>query len=252
MPDGLVTDLAGLRVALLAALTAGDDASAVARVCDALAESIPCEAASVTMMTSDAKRQTVFAGDGVIAAFEAAQYTLGEGPSLQTFRGSRPVLVPDILERWVAASWPGLAQEIAHLSMAAVFCFPMRIGVINVGVCAFYRKAPGLLSKAEISMVLDACELTTVVLLQLRGNDRNESLIARWLDVDGYSRRKVHQATGMLMGQLSLPAEAAFARLRGHAFSTGNDIEEVADDIVNRRLALDDDPPRSIQSTCAT
>jgi hypothetical protein len=45
-------------------------------------------------------------------------------------------------------------------------------------------------------------------------------------------REQVHQATGMLIAALGIPAEQALARLRGHAFATGRLVDEVAHDIV--------------------
>ena len=100
---------------------------------------------------------------------------------------------------------------------------------------------PGAVEPADVSLTLDAVELATLVLLQLRGDERTGSLLGRWLAVDGFSRRQVHQATGMLMGQLGVSAETAFARVRGHAYSEGMDIEQVADDIINRQLIFEPD-----------
>jgi ANTAR domain len=192
-------------------------------------------------MTSDIHRQTMFAGDDVISKFDAAQYSLGDGPTLLAFTSGHPVLVPDITSPRTAGRWPGLAAEFADLPMAAVFCFPMRFGVIQLGVCAFYRTTAGDLTSGDLELVLDALELTTLVLLQLRGKEHSESLLSRWLVTDRYSRPQVHQATGMLMGQLGVSAETAFARLRAHAFLIGDDIEQVAQSIVSRRLLLEPD-----------
>ena len=239
----MVDEISHFQVALATALSYGDDAEAVSRVCEALAEALPCDGVAVTMMISDMQRHTVFASDDVIGSFENAQYTLGEGPSLVALTESRPVLVLDFASPSSAARWPGLALEVATLPTSSVFCFPMRFGVINVGICALYRRRPGPLSPSEMSFVIDALELTVLVLLQLRGGGDGESLVGRWLAVDGYDRRRVHQAIGMLMGQLGVSAESAFARLRGRAFAEGSGIEQIADDIVNRRVSLERDPP---------
>ncbi len=237
----MTPELIALGTALRAALAAGDDAPALSRVCTSLTDALPCEAAVVTIMLSDLVRQTVFASDETIAAFELAQYTLGEGPSLQAFTSGRPVTIPDTCASWTAESWPALTREIAHLPMASVFCFPMQVGSISVGVCSLYRSVAGDLPEKDLSMVLDAVELTTLVLLQLRGHERNESLVGRWLDVGGQSRRKVHQAIGMLMVQLQVSSETAFARLRAQSFLTDRDIEQVADEVVNLGLQLTND-----------
>jgi AmiR/NasT family two-component response regulator len=53
----------------------------------------------------------------------------------------------------------------------------------------------------------------------------------------------IHQATGMVLVQLGVDAEAAFARLRGHAYVTGRRLGDVARDVVGRRIRFTRDPP---------
>jgi ANTAR domain len=237
----MTPELIALGAALRAALVAGDDAAALSRVCTTLTEALPCEAAVVTIMLSDLERHTVFASDETIRAFELAQYTVGEGPSLLAFTSGRPVTIPDTSAAWTASWWPTLTREVAHLPMASVFCFPMQLGAIDIGVCSLYRSSTGEMNAKDVSIVVDALELATLVLLQLRGHDHHESLVGRWLAVDGHSRRTVHQAIGMLMVQLRVSSETAFARLRAQSFVADRDIEQVADDVVNRGLQLTND-----------
>lgn len=236
-----MSELAGLRSAILKALRSADDTAAVLGVCAACADVLPARGSAVTVMTSDVQRQTIYESDDVIGAVERAQYTLGEGPSLVAFTQGRPALVPDIDDPSVAARWPVLVGEVSALPIGSLFCFPLRFGAINVGVLTSYRRAPGVISAADLALVLNVLELTTVALLELRGKDSHEFLLGRWLAVDGLSRRQVHQATGMLMGQFGVSAEAAFARLRAHAFAQDRDVEDVASDIVERRLRVEPD-----------
>ncbi len=64
---------------------------------------------------------------------------------------------------------------------------------------------------------------------------------AIWLEGPG-SDRQVHQATGILIVQLGMPPEQAFARLRGYAFAHDRRIGAVADEIVAGALRLDLQP----------
>jgi AmiR/NasT family two-component response regulator len=57
-------------------------------------------------------------------------------------------------------------------------------------------------------------------------------------DGNAHSRRLVHQATGMVLAQLRLPADDARLVIQGHAFATNRSMMDVADDIVNRRLTF--------------
>lgn len=59
-----------------------------------------------------------------------------------------------------------------------------------------------------------------------------------FLDALPSDRVRVHQATGMVIGQLGGTPEQALARIRAHAFAEGRSIIGVAGDIVARRLTL--------------
>ena len=57
----------------------------------------------------------------------------------------------------------------------------------------------------------------------------------------GIDRLEVHQATGMVLVQLEIPGEDAFARLRAYAFARGRPLTDVARDVVARRLVFTDE-----------
>jgi GAF domain-containing protein/ANTAR domain-containing protein len=236
-----VTDLAALKQEIEAALGLSGPEAAVA-VCRACVGALPGDGAAITVMTSDSRRETVFAGDPVISDLEHLQYTVGEGPTLQAFSTGHPVLVTDLRDRSTAVRWPGLVASLDGQPARAVFSFPMRFGAINVGVCVLYRLEPEPLTSADLAFVLSALDLCTLALLELRDGQPAGPLLGIWLAVDGSRRREVHQATGMLMMQLGVPAETAFARLRGYAFAHDRDIEQVASEILNRRIRLEPDP----------
>jgi len=53
----------------------------------------------------------------------------------------------------------------------------------------------------------------------------------------------VHQATGMILVQLGVSAEIAFARLRAYAYAHDRRLGDVAREVVERRLRFALDPP---------
>ena len=57
-----------------------------------------------------------------------------------------------------------------------------------------------------------------------------------WLSGSPLNHTAVYQATGMIMVQLALSPEAALSRLRASAFVQDRPIDEVARDVVGRRL----------------
>lgn len=72
-----MNDIAALKTKIGAALRLQGSAQSVHAVCAALAEALPADGTAVTVMTSDSRRDMVFASDAVIAAFEQAQYSVG-------------------------------------------------------------------------------------------------------------------------------------------------------------------------------
>jgi hypothetical protein len=51
-----------------------------------------------------------------------------------------------------------------------------------------------------------------------------------------FSRREVHQASGMVAAQLRIDVDDALVVLRAHAFAHGRSVRDVAGDVVERRL----------------
>lgn len=210
-------------------------------VCRSFVASAPIDGAAFTQMTSDTARDPWVASDQTIAAIELAQYSLGEGPALEAYDTGRAVLVPDLAAPWVAARWPMLVAETAHLDVGGVFALPMQVGAITAGVCEVYRRRAGPLSAGDLRLVLGAMDDATLTLLALRSGIVGDGAEAG--SPGGTLPRGVHQATGMLVVQLGVSAESAFARLRAHAYANERTIHEVADDIVERRLRLEADLP---------
>jgi hypothetical protein len=210
-------------------------------VCRSFVASSPIDGAAFTEMTSDAARDPWVASDETIAAVQLAQYTLGEGPTQEAYHSRRAVMVPDVAAPWVRSRWPMFAAETAHLEVGGLFALPMQLGAITAGVCEVYRRRAGPLSDLDLRTVLRAMDDATLTLLALRsGSGENVGEVA---SPEGTLPRGVHQATGMLVVQLGVNAESAFARLRAHAYAHGRTIHEVADDIVERRLRLEADLP---------
>ncbi|HEX5494930.1 MAG TPA: GAF and ANTAR domain-containing protein [Mycobacteriales bacterium] len=238
-------DLKALRAAIAAALctdgaSPGGSATAVAT---AGAQALPGDGGAVTLMSSDAHRQTLAATDEVITAVEQAQYTVGEGPSLDAVVTGRPVLVDDLSDPWHQATWPGLAGQLADLPVAGLFAFPMRLGATPVGVALCYRRLAGELDAEEVTFALRAANVLTLALLHIReehaGPDDEQG---DWLGDGMPGTRAVHQATGMVMVQLGgVTSPVAFARLRAYAFAHERTLDDVAAAIVARHLVLEPD-----------
>lgn len=255
-----MADLTGLRRAVATAMVANpggldgaaDGESQSTAVCRVCAEALPADGAAFSAMASDQARELWYASDSVIARVHELQFGLGEGPALEAFRAGRPVFLPD-LAGVHADRWPILIPALAAQPIGGLFTFPIGLGAITIGVLAAYRAVPGQLSAEHLATILGIADLAAAALLALRAGSPDghgdgqpdgpgDGYVSEvWLDGAGADQR-VHQATGMLIAQLGVSAEEAFARLRGHAFATDQRIGAVAEQIVAGGVILSREP----------
>ncbi|MFE7117769.1 ANTAR domain-containing protein [Streptomyces sp. NPDC057654] len=190
---------------------------------------------SVTVDTGRTEHTERLWSHGDIAAvFAELQTTLGEGPEIDALRGGAAVLVPN-LEAVGAERWPLLLPASAGLPVAAVFSFPLGIGAIRLGALTLLRGQPRPLSAEQLDDAFAlAAALTTLVL-----DDGHPALSAGALSEEPpgqWHQAVVHQATGMISVQLSVPLAEALVRLRAMAFSLDQPIVALSRDVVARRL----------------
>ncbi|WP_344417854.1 GAF domain-containing protein [Amycolatopsis minnesotensis] len=245
-----MAEIDDLRADILAALaeaepTASSGIDIVGKVCRACARLLPVGGAAVSVIARAGQREVVYASDAISAALAELQFSLGEGPCFEADETGGPILVP-FLAGSPRPRWPVFAAQATEHEVAALFTFPVRIGAVRVATLDTYRTSPGQLSAGELAIALQVADVAALALSGLLTGERS------WLDGAGWTLggsamryREVHQATGMLVVQLDLPAAAALARMRAYAFSHGRPLLEVAADIVARRLRLDDDHDRS-------
>ncbi|MBQ0854635.1 ANTAR domain-containing protein [Streptomyces sp. BH-SS-21] len=176
------------------------------------------------------------------AALEDLQQVQGQGPSLDAAHHGTLLLLPDVAHL-TADRWPGLPAAIEALDVHAVFSFPLRIGVIALGVLTGHRTRPGPLDTDQLADAVGLAD--TLAQIVITAAVRPEPARIALLDEPGLHFAEVHQATGMLAAQLDIRSDQALIRLRAHAFSHGRPLLDVARDVLARRLHLDrnDTPP---------
>lgn len=219
-------------------------------LCEPFVAVLPIDGAAISTLGAPFARETLYATDATAARFAEIQLDLGEGPCWLAASTRRPVLLADIRGATPTdagssppgtLTWPALSEAIAPLEISAVYVFPLMVGLLTVGTVDLYSRLPGVLGEAVIA---DARTLATIAARHVlrralagrkrEGTDDEES---------GFSRRGVHQATGIVLAQLNTSADDALLIIHGFAFSSGRTVREVAVDIVARRLdfsALDE------------
>ncbi|MEV8505044.1 GAF and ANTAR domain-containing protein [Actinoplanes sp. NPDC051475] len=217
------------------------DAELLHRVCAAATQTLSASGAGVSVMTEAGARGVYAASDPLTEHIEELQFVLGEGPCWDAFASRRPVLVPD-LDGESPTRWPMYTPAVHDSGVRAVFSFPLQMGAVRLGVLDVFRKRTGSLTNEELTTALTFAEVTMTALL-----DQHEDAALNGLG-DGLAetvehRAELFQAQGMVMVQLGVPIGEALARLRAYAYAHGRRLDEVAHDVVSRRLHFDPDRP---------
>jgi hypothetical protein len=180
--------------------------------------------------------------DAVGEQLAELQLTLGEGPSLDASASGGPVLASDLGTAEAGRRWPAFAPAARQAGAGAIFVFPLRIGAIGVGVLGLYRAWPGPLSTFQLGDALVFADTATLLLLD--GQEYTPGNPSAGTGPGGQPadlalhRAEIDQATGMLTEQLGTGIASAFMRLRAYAFVNDLRLNDVARDIVARRLRL--------------
>ncbi|WP_050512376.1 GAF domain-containing protein [Streptomyces rimosus] len=174
--------------------------------------------------------QLMWHSDPHAARLDDLQYVLGEGPVFDAARGGSRCVIAD-LSRPGNTRWLVFTSQALQLGMRAVWAFPLQHGNLRIGALACHRRTAGELSPSSTAGALLLADALATALL----GDRRTQL--RLLSCE-LPRAEVHQAAGILSERLRVPAPAALARLRAHAFATGRPVSLVAHDIVAGHLSL--------------
>jgi ANTAR domain len=216
----------------------------VAHVCAAAVTGVDVDGAGVTVMVSPTVRDTVHATDRVAGDLEEWQLTFGQGPCVDTFTDGGPVLVMDLRSPDSLARWPAFAPAALDSGAQAMFALSLQVGAIRLGVLDLYRTRPGPLSPHELADALAFADAAGMLLLDSAAGTQPDTADLAWQRDDPTAHQaQVHQATGMILVQLRISAEAAFARLRAYAYAHDRRLGDVARDVVGRRLRFEPDPP---------
>lgn len=209
------------------------------RLCRAAARVLPATGVGVSVMSDEGHHVTAAASDARSVLVEELQFTLGEGPCLEAYSTGRPVLSAD-LSQDAARRWPGYGPAAHEHGVRAVFAFPLQIGTTRLGALDVYRDEVGALPRPALVQALTFADVAIRSLLDAqRESQTDESTLPLTEALD--NRFEVYQAQGMVSIQLRVGMAEAMVRLRAHAYAQNQRLSDVADDIVTRRLTLEED-----------
>lgn len=204
------------------------------RLCEVCAEVTDMSGAGIMLMSGDTPRGSICTTGLVSALIEELQYDLGEGPCVDAYVHDEPVLEPDLAypatPRWPAFVGPAVAAG-AH----AVFGFPLRVGVVRLGVMNLFRGRAGTLDDDHFANALVMADVAAETVLVLQVGAPPGQVARVMADVADF-KYVVHQDAGMVAAQLDVTVTHALLRLRAHAFGHSRPLADVAGDFVARSL----------------
>lgn len=208
----------------------------LARLCRVAADDLGLLGSAVTLLPALDAHVISAASSLAARRLEHAQFEIGEGPARDAFMGRRPVLVGDLAHRG-CRRWPGWAPMAVEDGVHGVSSIPLCVGASFFGVLTLYSGADLRLEGARLQAALIFADIATEVLLDAAlPHERQvfEQELGSALDTDAC----VYQAQGMIMAELGIPLSAALARMRAHAWATGQDLADLASEIVAGRATL--------------
>jgi GAF domain/ANTAR domain len=230
------------RARIVAAVTKPDATASVAelmqRLCWFAVDQMTLSGCALVLM-SGTDSASLLAGAGPRAAtITGLQMDLGEGPCLQAYASGVPVLMPDLAAA-DADRWPAFAAAALAAGVQAEFSLPLSVGQSGIGTLDLCRDRPGMLSDEHLTDALVTADIARDAVLYQHYAPGGRGL-AELLETAGTDRIVVHQATGMIAAQLDDTVSNALARLRAAAFGSGRPVDDVARDVVERRLRFDE------------
>jgi hypothetical protein len=201
-------------------------------LCDPFISVLPISGASLSILgTPRATNSTICASDSVAARIDEIQFDLGEGPCWDALSSHSPVLRPDITV--ATDEWPAFGEAMnadpGTAAVSSIFAFHLSVGSLDIGSVDLYSTEPATLDPSLVEGTVGLANVAAwQVLRKIVSEDNDEPAT--------YSRREVHQATGMLIVQLDVSVEEAGLLLRAHAFASGKSVRELASDVVARRV----------------
>lgn len=221
---------------ILTELADGESSWPATRLCAVGPQITGANGVGVMLMSGDIPSGSLCSSDDVSQLIEDLQYTLGEGPCVDAYRGDQFVTEPDLADpqtrRWFAFTPPALQAGVR-----AVFGFPLRVGTVRLGALNLYRDRPGELSTDQHADALVLADLTARWVLDTQAGAAS-GVVAEQLEVGADFHFTVHNAAGIVSVQEGISVTEALIRLRAFAYSHDRPLADVAQDVITRKLRL--------------
>ncbi len=212
----------------------GDGAFGTKRLCQVCAEATATSGAGIMLMSAEVRLGSLCTTNEMSDLVEQLQYALGEGPCVDAYHQDWPVLEPD-LARPETRRWPAFSPPAIKGGVRAVFGFPLQVGSVRLGALNLCCDRAGPLSDDQHADALVMADVAAQAVLVLQAEAPPGQLAAELAAAADF-HYVVHEASGMVAVQLGASVREAQVRLRAYAFAHDRSLNEVAKDVMDRKL----------------
>lgn len=226
----------------------GDDPDLLpVRLARAAAAALPVDGVGLSVHGEPGLRTPLAASSEIAAAAERLQFTAGSGPCLLAATTGFPVFGSATM---LARRWPAFYDMlVTSTPMRSILALSLHGRLRGIGGMDLYLTDPGGAATVDVLEARRVAELVSDHLsLAADWSVWTPTEPPAWADTPAARRRgELWMAVGLLAIALDVPAADALALLRGFAYATGRTADDVAADLVERRLLpeqLDEDAAR--------
>ena len=206
---------------------------ALRRICSTAAVVLSASGVSISLIDADGHWGLLVGTTILCRRIEQVESTVGEGPCHDAFSFGRAVIV-DNLQDAAWSRWPGFAQMVHGGEVAALFSFPLGLGIRRLGVLTICRAWIGPLTRSERDQAFRFAALAFQALVKA------QALTPSIADGSGFdplgANASLYQAQGMVAVQLQIGLGDALARLRAYSFSHATTVSDVANAVLSRSI----------------
>ena len=201
-------------------------------------EILDVAAAGLMLLAPEGDLRVVASSSEEMRLVELFELQSQEGPCPDCYRTGEPAVTENLAAD--DSRWPRfgpVAREAGFLSAQAL---PMRLRGVTIGTLNLFRAKVGTLEESDVVAAQALADVATIAILQHRAAIQAH-LVVDQLNHALNSRILIEQAKGILAERAGLDMEGAFSWLRKHARNHNLLLVDVAQSIIDGKLAPD--PP---------
>ncbi len=205
----------------------------------AVAAVLPVDGVGLSIHGGPDLRTPLAASSEAAAAVERLQFTVGRGPCLLAATSGLPVFATEEL---LHRRWPAFADLlVSRTPVRSILALSLRGRLRGIGgMDLYFHRADG-----PTSVDLDEARCVAGLVSDALGPAADWSAWTPgenpgWQTTPAARRRgRLWMAVGMVMIAEQVTAPDALALLRGHAYATSRSVDDLAEDLVARRIDVE-------------